>query len=155
MELSAYQRYLCETSKWDFSGLKALFMNCTLKKTPEISHTDGLVDISALIMIEVGVSVERLRPVDHEVASGVYPDMNSKGWDKDEWPGIHKKVMDADILIVTTPIWLGEKSSVCTQVIERLYSSSGDLNDSGQYAYYNRVAGALLPGMRMGPSIVP
>lgn len=149
-ELNEKQLKMCEGSKWDFNDLKAIFLNCTLKKSPELSHTQGLIDISRLIMEENGVSVECLRPVDYRVAFGVWGDMTEHGWDKDEWPDIYKKVIDSDILVITSPIWLGEKSSVCTQVIERLYSTSGDLNDAGQYAYYGRVGGCLITGNEDG-----
>ena len=72
-----------------------------------------------------GVSVEVLRPVDYDIAYGVYPDMTGHGWERDEWPGIYEKVEAANILVITSPIWLGDKSSVCTKVVERLYSMSG------------------------------
>jgi multimeric flavodoxin WrbA len=148
--LSERQIDMCETSRWDFSDLRALFLNCTLKKTPERSHTQGLLDISAAIMAKNGVAVEELRPVDHEIAVGVYPDMTEHGWERDDWPAIYEKVKAADILVVTSPIWLGEKSSVCTKIIERLYSTSSDLNEHGQYAYYGRVAGTLITGNEDG-----
>jgi len=150
MELNEKQIEMCELSRWDFSDLKALFLNCTLKKSPEMSHTEGLIHISRAIMEKNRVSVEVLRPVDFDVANGVYPDMTEHGWDHDDWPGIYKKVKAADILVITTPIWLGEKSSVCTKIIERLYSSSGDLNENGQYAYYGRVGGCLITGNEDG-----
>ena len=118
--LNEQQEEMCASSKWDFSDLKALFINCTLKRSPEVSHTQGLIDISTAIMQKNGVSVEGLRAVDHEIAYGVWPDMTEHGWDVDEWPAILDKVMAADILVLTSPIWLGEKSSVCTKVIERL-----------------------------------
>ncbi len=148
--LNELQEKWCETSQWDFSDLKALFLNCTLKRSPEVSHTQGLIDIARAIMEKNGVSVEVLRPVDHDIAYGVYGDMREHGWDDDDWPGIYEKVKAADILVVTTPIWLGEKSSVCTKVIERLYSTSGDLNEAGQYAYYGRVGGCLVTGNEDG-----
>ena len=129
--LNALQERWCAESRWDFSDLKAVFLNCTLKRSPEPSHTDGLIRIARAIMEKNGVAVEALRPVDHAIASGVYPDMTEKGWSEDEWPGLYEKVKAAEILVLTTPIWLGEKSSVCTQVIERLYSSSSDLNRHG------------------------
>ncbi|MEM9830078.1 MAG: flavodoxin family protein [Bacteroidota bacterium] len=134
----------------DFSNLSALFLNCTLKKSPERSHTQGLINISQHIMKKQDVSVEVLRPVDFPIATGVYPDMTEHGWQKDAWPEIYEKVQAADILVITTPIWLGEKSSVCTQVIERLYSNSGTLNDQGQYAYYGKVGGTLITGNEDG-----
>ncbi len=73
-------------STWDFSDLKALFLNCTLKRSPELSHTDGLIRISQAIMKKNGVSVECLRPIDYDIATGVYPDMTEHGWEKDDWP---------------------------------------------------------------------
>jgi multimeric flavodoxin WrbA len=150
MELNEKQREMCDTSTWDFAGIRALFLNCTLKPSPEISHTDGLIDMAKTIMERVGVAVEVLRPVDHHIAYGVYPDMREKGWERDDWPGMYEKVKASNILVITTPIWLGEKSSVCTQAIERLYSSSGDLNEQGQYAYYGRVGGCLVTGNEDG-----
>ncbi len=150
MVLSDKMIEMCDTSHWDFSDLRALFLNCTLKKTPELSHTEGLVRIARAIMEKNGVSVETLRPVDFDIASGVYPDMTQHGWDHDDWPRIYEKVKDAHILVITSPIWLGEKSSICTQTIERLYSSSGDLNDGGQYAYYGGVGGCLITGNEDG-----
>ncbi|TDJ25856.1 MAG: flavodoxin family protein [Gammaproteobacteria bacterium] len=148
--LTDQQEALCEGHSWDFSDLNALFLNCTLKRAPEQSHTQGLIDMAAAIMEKNGVGVETLRPVDHDLAFGVWPDMTEHGWDADGWPPILEKVMAADILIITTPIWLGEKSSVCTQVIERLYSASSLLNDAGQYAYYGRVGGCLVTGNEDG-----
>ena len=148
--LNELQEQWCSESTWDFSDLKALFLNCTLKKSPELSHTDGLIRIARAIMEKNGVAVEALRPVDHDIAFGVYPDMTEQGWDKDDWPEIYKKVEAADILVLTTPIWLGEKSSVCTQVIERLYANSHILNAEGQYAYYGRVGGCLITGNEDG-----
>ncbi|CAN5602745.1 flavodoxin family protein [soil metagenome] len=141
---------MTESNEWDFSDLGAVFLNCTLKRSPAMSHTSGLVDISKAIMEKNGVSVEVLRPVDFDIAYGVYPDMTEHGWDQDEWPGIYEKVKAADILVIASPIWLGDKSSVCTKVIERLYSASGGLNEKGQYAYYGRVGGCLITGNEDG-----
>jgi multimeric flavodoxin WrbA len=148
--LNENQLKMCASSTWDFSDLKALFLNCTLKRTPELSHTQGLIDISKAIMEKNGVSVDVLRPVDHKIAYGVWPDMTEHGWNEDSWPAILEKVMASEILVITSPIWLGDKSSVCTKVIERLYSASGQLNQYGQYAYYGRVGGCLITGNEDG-----
>jgi len=148
--LNKQQNELCSQSQWDFSDLRALILNCTLKKTPQLSHTQGLIDIATAIMEKNSVTVETLRPVDFQIASGVYPDMTEHGWQKDDWPELAAKVRSANILILTTPIWLGEKSSVCTQVVERLYSNSAELNEHGQYAYYGRVGGCLITGNEDG-----
>ncbi len=148
--LNEQQERWCSESQWDFSSLRALFLNCTLKRSPELSHTDGLIDISRAIMEKNGLTVEVLRPVDHDIAPGIYPDMTEHGWATDEWPRIFEKVEAADILVVTTPIWLGDKSSVCTRAIERLYAMSGELNDDGQYLYYGKVGGCLITGNEDG-----
>ena len=134
----------------DYSGLRALYINCTLKRSPAISNTQGLADTSIELMREQGVKVDVIRAIDHDIATGVWPDMREHGWDEDDWPAIHEKVMAADILVLLSPIWLGEKSSVCTQVIERLYGNSHILNDAGQYAYYGRVGGCLITGNEDG-----
>jgi len=150
MALSDKQEALCTTSRWDFSDLRALFLNCTLKRSPELSHTEGLIEIAKQILLSNGVAVEVLRPVDYEVAPGVWPDMTEHGFERDEWPQIQEQVMAADILVLGTAIWLGEKTSVCTRSIERLYGASGILNEAGQYAYYGRVGGCLVTGNEDG-----
>ncbi len=149
-ELTDQQATLCEDSTWDFSDLRALFISCTLKRSPQVSNTEGLAAISMEIMRRNGVTVDLVRAVDRQIATGVYPDMTEHGWPADDWPAISEQVMAADILVLCTPIWLGEKSSVCTQVIERLYGNSSVLNEAGQYAYYGRVGGCLVTGNEDG-----
>ena len=148
--LNKIQEELCVSSKWDFSDLKAVFINCTLKKSPELSHTEGLMNISKSIMEKNKVTVDFIRAVDYDIASGVYPDMTEHGWAKDDWPGIYEKVKAADIVVIGSPIWLGEKSSVCTKVIERFYSESGLLNKEGQYSFYGKVGGCIITGNEDG-----
>jgi multimeric flavodoxin WrbA len=150
MTLSQHQIDLCEQHEWDFSDLRALFLNCSLKRSPELSHTQGLIDNSRAVMERNGVTTEVLRPVDYQIAPGVYPDMTEHGWARDDWPAIFERVHAADILVIGTPIWLGEKSSVSTLVVERLYSESGNLNEHGQYLYYGRVGGCLVTGNEDG-----
>ena len=149
-ELTPLQDELAAGSPWDFSDLRALFNNCTLKRSPEVSNTRALGDLSIGILERNGVHVDVVRAIDHDIATGVYPDMTEHGWDRDEWPQIFEQVMAADILVLLSPIWLGEKSSVCTRVIERLYGNSHLLNDDGQYAYYGRAAGCLITGNEDG-----
>ena len=150
MSLTDLQRELCETSEHDFGDLRALVVNCTLKPSPERSHTQGLIDVCVAIMEANGVAVDQFRAVDHDLAAGVYPDMVEHGATNDAWPMLYDRVAAADILVVGTPIWLGEKSSVCTRVIERLYGNSSVLNEHGQYAYYGKVAGCLVTGNEDG-----
>lgn len=137
-------------NKPDFSQLKAIYINCTLKKSPEKSHTEGLMSRSKDIMRKEGVSVDEIRFIDHHVAIGIYPDMTENGWERDEWPELKKRVLAADILVIGTPIWLGEKSSEAQKLIERLYSLSGQTNDKGQYLYYGKVGGCVITGNEDG-----
>jgi multimeric flavodoxin WrbA len=133
-----------------YDDLRALFINCTLKRSPEPSHTDHLMEASRHILREQGVSVETVRAVDHHIAPGVQPDMTEHGHERDDWPALYEKVHAAHILVIGTPIWLGEKSSVCSRVIERLYSQSGETNEKGQYVYYGRVGGCIVTGNEDG-----
>ena len=136
--------------KTDFSDLKVIYINCTLKKSPQESHTQKLMEVSKAIMTKEQVKIDEVRFIDHQVASGVYPDMTEHGWDVDEWPGIAERILDADITIIGTPIWLGEKSSEAQKLIERLYAMSGQTNDKGQYIFYGKVGGCIITGNEDG-----
>ena len=133
-----------------FKGLKAVFVNCTLKKSPNKSHTRNLMDVSLKIMESEGVEVEVIRLADYNVPVGVQPDMTKEGAAKDDWPKLYEKIMAADILVVGTPIWLGERSSIASKLIERLYAMSGYQNDKGQYIYYGKVGGCIVTGNEDG-----
>jgi multimeric flavodoxin WrbA len=134
----------------EYDDLRALFVNCTLKRSPAVSNTEGLIDVSRKILEKQGVQVDVIRAVDHDIATGVWPDMTEHGWATDAWPAIQDQVMAADILVIAGPIWLGDNSSVTKQVIERLYGNSSILNAHGQYAYYGRVGGCLITGNEDG-----
>ncbi|MEG3631316.1 flavodoxin family protein [Streptomyces poriticola] len=133
-----------------FDGLRALYINATLKPSPEVSNTGGLIDRSAEIMRRHGAQADIVRAADHDIATGVWPDMTEHGAARDDWPHLYRRVMDADILVLCGPVWLGDNSSVMKQVIERLYACSSKLNDAGQYAYYGRTAGCLITGNEDG-----
>src|SRR6187549_650031 len=150
MSIEAVPAELRTTDRWDFTGLRALYVNCTLKRSPERSHTQGLVDLSKAIMDANRVTVDEVRAVNHELAPGVWPDMREHGAQQDDWPGLYERVQAADVLVLCSPIWLGEKSSVCTRVIERLYGNSSQLNAEGQYAFYGKVGGCLITGNEDG-----
>ncbi len=97
-----------------------------------------------------GVAVAHLHLVDHHVPPGIYPDMTEHGYDRDDWPKLWEKVLAADILVIGTPIWLGEESSVCRVLIERLYAMSAMLNDKGQSVFYGKVGGTIVTGNEDG-----
>lgn len=137
--------------QWDFTGLKAIFFNGTLTKSPAPSHTGRLIENSKKIMESHGVEVEVIRTIDHpDIATGIYPDMREHGWDKDEWPEIYERVKKADILVIAGPIWLGDNSSMTKKIIEKLYACSGLRNKQDQYDFYGKVGGALITGNEDG-----
>lgn len=133
-----------------YDDLSAMFLNCSLKPSREPSHTQKLMDVSRAIMEANGMTTHTLRLADLDIAPGVYPDMTEHGWARDDWPDVQAKVMATDVLVLGTPIWLGDKSSICARAIERLYGYSGKLNDAGQYAYYGRVGGCIVTGNEDG-----
>ncbi len=134
----------------NFNGLKAVFFNGTLKKSPAVSNTEGLLKASMALMEKNGVETELIRVIDHDIATGIMPDMREHGWDSDEWPDIYKKVQQADIVVVCGPIWLGDNSSQVKKLIERFYANSADTNKKGQYVYYGKVGGAIITGNEDG-----
>jgi multimeric flavodoxin WrbA len=134
----------------DHAGLRALYVNTSLKRDAGQSHTALLMSASAAIMEKNGVAVDHLHLLDHQVPPGVYPDMTEHGWAQDDWPHLWPRVMAADILVIGTPLWLGEESSVCRVLIERLYGMSGELNDRGQSVFYGKVGGSIITGNEDG-----
>lgn len=127
--------------------LKAIALNCTLKSSPEVSHTEALLNKVLGIMQPLGVNCELLRVADFNVPFGVSSD---QGGD-DQWPAIYARIRAAQILIIGTPIWMGARSSVTQMVIERLDGSYGEADpQTGQFPLYNKVAGVVITGNEDG-----
>jgi multimeric flavodoxin WrbA len=137
-----------------FGDLKAIFINCSLERDAGKSHTARLIAHARTVMEKQGVAVETVHALAHRIAFGMKPDMTEHGWEHDDWPALFKRVAAADILVLGSPIWLGVKSSVCTLIIERLYSNSHTQNARGQYAYYGKVGGCLVTGNEDGVKAV-
>jgi len=135
--------------KTDFTDLKAIFLNCSIKKDKSESHTQRLLNRVAGIMEKEGVKVKQEYILDYDIAFGMIKDGREKG-QKDDWPKIQKEIMAADILVIGSPIWLGVKSSVATLVIERMYAYSGDHNAQDQYLYYGKTGGCVITGNEDG-----
>ena len=128
-------------------SLKAVFLNCTLKKSPEPSHTRALIDKVAGLMKPMGVASEIIRVVDYNIPFGISSNMG-KG---DQWPQIYAKVKAANIIVIGTPIWFGVRSSVAQLVVERLDGSYEDGDpQTGQFPLYNKVAGTIVTGNEDG-----
>ena len=135
----------------DYSDLRAVYLNGTLKRSPEFSHTEGLIGIGRHILDALGVRTEIVRAVDHVIPPGVYPDMREHGWERDDFPDLYRSLIEpAHIVVLATPIWLGDQSSMTRLIVERLYGWSGELNSAGQWSYYGKVGGALVTGNEDG-----
>lgn len=148
--MSSNETQLSSNHSNDDSDLRAVLVNTSLKKRSSQSHTQLLLNVVGNIMGKNGVDVEHVHLLDHDVPPGVYPDMSEHGWEQDDWPSLWKKVEAAQILVVGTPLWLGEESSVCRILIERLYAMSAILNEHGQSIFYNKVGGSVITGNEDG-----
>jgi multimeric flavodoxin WrbA len=134
-----------------FDDLRVVIFNGTTKRSPERSHTDGLLAIPRGIFERVGARVDEIRTVDHEIPPGLWPDMREHGWERDDFPAIYRDLVEpADIVVIAGPIWLGDQSSLTRKVIERLYAYSSAINDRGQWSYYGKVGGSLTTGNEDG-----
>lgn len=126
--------------------LRAVLLNCTLKKSPEVSNTQALMDRVIDILESLDCRCESIRVVDHHIPFGVSSDEGPG----DEWPPILARILAADILIIGTPIWFGVRGSVCQMVIERLDGTYNSTNPVGQYPLYNTVGGVVVTGNEDG-----
>ncbi len=127
--------------------MKALALNCTLKRSPEDSNTAALARVVLDTLAARGVETELVRVVDHVVEPGVVSETVS---DADEWPALHEKVVAADILVIATPTWLGQQSSVCKRVLERMDAMLSETKDDGRPIAYDKVAGVVVTGNEDG-----
>jgi multimeric flavodoxin WrbA len=127
--------------------LKALFLNCTLKQSPATSNTDAFIDVASKVFNGLEVETETIRVVDYHVSFGNTSD--EKG--DDEWPKILERIYASDMLIIATPIWRGDRSSVAKMVVERMdgIMSEGN-NKNGQYPTFNKVAGVMVDVSEQG-----
>ena len=141
----------CTKAPAKYDDLSVLFFNCTLNRTPVLSHTEGLIGVADRIFRANGVKTKIIRPVDYEIAAGLGHNMaETDEWDRDDWPQLQKEVDACDILVVCTSVWLGEKSSVCNRVLERMYGYTHSFNDKGQYRDYGKVGATLITGNEDG-----
>jgi multimeric flavodoxin WrbA len=128
----------------------ALALNCTLTRSPEPSSTELMCQHLGEELARHDVALETIRIVDHAVAEGTSADEG----DGDEWPSIRERVLAADILVLATPIWLGNPSSVCRKVLERLDAFISETDDEGRMVTFGRVAVVLTVGNEDGAHAV-
>ncbi len=126
--------------------LRILGLNCTLKASSTASSTDLLLRHCLEAFREVGGAGEILRMVDYDIKPGVLSDEGAG----DAWPAIRARIVESDILLVGTPIWLGQPSSVCKRVLERLDAFLSETDDGGRMPSYGKVACAAVVGNEDG-----
>lgn len=126
--------------------MKALILNSTLKRAPEPSNTEALARVVINALEQQGVQTELLRVLDYNVLPGVSSDEGNG----DEWPRLREKVLACDILIIATPTWLGQPSSVSKRVLERMDAMLSEQDDQGRPVAYNKVAGVVVTGNEDG-----
>ena len=129
------------------SDVRALALNCTLKPSPEPSSTAALAQVVLDALESRGVDTEMIRVVDHVVDPGV---VSTPVTDSDAWPAIRARILAADILIMATPTWLGQPSSVCQRVLERMDAMLSETGEDGRPVAYDRVAGVVVTGNEDG-----
>ena len=131
--------------------MRATILNGTLKPSPDTSNTEGLASYVAGALRERGVDeVTHIRLVDHDVKPGVESDMG----EGDAWPAIREQILASEILIVATPTWLGQLSSVTKRALERMDAFLSETDDDGVPVAYNRVAGVVVTGNEDGAHAV-
>ncbi|TNM64980.1 flavodoxin family protein [Aliirhizobium smilacinae] len=128
--------------------LKALAFNSTLKSSAssEQSSTGKFLELIAEEFKKHGVETETIRLADHNIKPGV----TSNEGEGDDWPKIRKKVLEADILLIGTPIWLGQPSSVCKRALERMDAFLEETDDQGRMVSYGKVAAVAVVGNEDG-----
>lgn len=127
--------------------MRALFLNATLKRSPAESSTEALARYVGERIAEHGVAVEHLRLVDRRIEPGVETESQADG---DAWPAIHARILAAEILVLATPTWLGQPSSVIKRALERMDAMLSETDDAGVPVAFNRVAGVVVVGNEDG-----
>lgn len=126
--------------------MKALILNCTLKPSPEPSNTSALAEIVSIALSREEVAVSEVRLADHAIPPGVETDLG----EGDEWPAIHDRILDAEILVFATPTWVGRPSSIAQRALERMDAMLAETNEAGRPVAYNHVAGVVVTGNEDG-----
>ena len=133
------------------SDLKAIAINCTLKRGSEASSTDLMISVIANELAKHRVELaETIRIANYNILPGVSSDEGAG----DDWPDVRRRILDADILIFGTPIWLGHMSSLAQRVLERMDAFLGEGDERGRYPSFSKVAVAAIVGNEDGAHAV-
>jgi multimeric flavodoxin WrbA len=126
--------------------LHALAFNCTLKRSPEPTSSQLMLEQLASELRRHDVETEIVRGVDFDIRPGVRADEG----DGDQWPELRAKLLRADIVVMGTPIWLGAPSSVCKRIVERLDAMLGEGDDRARLPTFGKVAVVAVVGNEDG-----
>lgn len=126
--------------------LKAIGLNCTLKASPGTSSTQKLLDQVLDALQRHGVETSSIRLADYDIKPGVSADEGHG----DEWPSIRKRIYDSNILLIGTPIWMGQPSSMAKRALERLDAVLSEASEDGLYPTFGKVAAAVVVGNEDG-----
>lgn len=126
--------------------MRALILSCTLKRSPAPSNTEALATTLIEEFRKAKVKTEIVRVVDRNILPGVESDMG-KG---DEWPDLRKQILAADILVIATPTWLGQPSSITQRILERMDAMISETSKDGRPVAYNKVGGIVVTGNEDG-----
>lgn len=127
-------------------GLKVLALNCTLKAAEETSSTEKMLSLVLEKLKPLGAYGEIVRAAELNIKPGVTSD---EGKD-DDWPQLRRRILDADIFLLGSPVWLGQPSSVSKRVLERLNAFLGEKDDAGHMPSYGAVGGVCVVGNEDG-----
>jgi len=126
--------------------LRAVALVCTLRPSPSSSSSQLLAEQVLEALSEHGATGSLVRVVDHDVRPGVEVDMGPG----DAWPQIRAQIMAADILVLATPTWMGQQSSVAQRVLERLDAELSQKDEQGRMLTLGKVAVAAVVGNEDG-----
>lgn len=126
--------------------LKALVLNCSLKSSAKVSSTEKLSKVVCDELEKYDVKTEMIRIADYNVLPGV---ATNEG-EGDEWPVIHDKILNSEILIIASPTWVGAMSSFAMRIIERMDAMLSETGPDNLPVAYNHVAGFVAVGNEDG-----
>jgi multimeric flavodoxin WrbA len=126
--------------------MRVIVISCTLKSAPSLSNTEALAEVVIDELRARGAEVELVRAADLNIPPGVETDLGSD----DDWPEVHRKLLEAEILIIASPTWLGRPSSLAQRVLERMDAMISETDDAGRPVAYGRVAGVVVTGNEDG-----
>ncbi len=127
--------------------MRAVVLNCTLKPSPEPSSTEALARVVTGTLEAHGVACDIIRLADHDIAPGVVSEAVRVG---DEWPAIRERILSADILVIATPTWMGQPSSISKRALERMDAFLSESKSDGRPVAYDKVAGFVVTGNEDG-----